>query len=428
LEEALHGTSAVKTAIPLIMLAWCSAGQDTPASSEANRLLPQTRAGQIEMERELKAAKLTPERTAGIELRLQQIEDARIVQRITGGVAGFRLKLGGLINRSGFAAGPEYYRQVLHEKARVSASIRGSLRRYYLMEAGFEAPSLADGHAFASLWAMHFDYPSVDYYGPGPNSHKQGRSDYLLEETGVEARPGVQPVEHLRLGGIGRYLLFNVGPGRDDTFADADRLYSEQTTPGLQYQSNFLVGGGFLQYDWRDNPGRPRSGGNYTGQFATYSDTLRGHYSFDRLDLEAQQYIGFFNKQRVIALRGRIQATDPHQGNQVPFYLQPTLGGGDDLRGYRAFRFYDNNSALLTAEYRWEVFHGLDMALFGDAGQVFDRWQQINFRRLRTDFGFGFRLSANNQNFMRIDTAFSNEGFAVWAKFGGVFENPRWGK
>lgn len=296
------------------------------------------------------------------------------------------------------------------------------------MEAGLEAPALAEGHVFANLWAVHFDYPSVDYYGPGPNSHKQGRSDYLLEETGVQATPGIQPVAHLRLGAIGRYLMFNVGPGRDDTFADANRLYSEQTTPGIQYQSNFLVGGGFLEYDWRDNPGAPRNGGNYIAQYTTYSDALRGRYSFGRLDLEAQQYLGLFNRRRVIALRGRIQATDPHGGNEVPFYLQPTLGGSDDLRGYRAFRFYDNNSALLTAEYRWEVFHGLDMALFSDAGQVFDRWRQINFRRLRTDFGFGFRLSANDQNFMRIDTAFSREGFAVWVKFGGLFETPRWGK
>ena len=75
---------------------------------------------------------------------------------------------------------------------------------------------------------------------------------------------------------------------------------------------------------------------------------------------------------------------------------------------------------MLNGEYRWEVFSGLDMALFVDAGQVFDHWQQINFR-IDTDYGFGFRFSVRNDVFLRIDTGFSREGFAIWFKFGNIF-------
>jgi outer membrane protein assembly factor BamA len=382
---------------------------------------PGTRAAQIEAARKAKAASLEPDEAKGIEHDLNVIEDKELPQRFSAGVGGVRVHMGGLITGSGFAAGPEYYRHLLHDQLLFRTSVRASLQQYYLMDAELDAPRLVDNHVFANFYAVHYDYPKVDYYGEGSHSHKTGRTDFRLETTSFRLRTGLQPIEHLKIGVIGEYLRENVGPGDSDDFASADRVYSEQTTPGLEYQSNFLNGGGFVQYDWRDHPGGPRYGGNYIAEFSDYSDIRRESYSFNELHLEAQQYIPFFNRRRVIALRGRVIATDPHGSNRVPFYLQPTLGGSDDLRGYRSFRFYDNNSAVLNAEYRWEVFSGLDMALFFDAGQVFDKWQQINLRRLDTDYGFGFRFNVGNDVFLRIDTGFSREGFAIWFKFSNVF-------
>ncbi len=388
----------------------------------ADRLAPQTRAGQIELERQRKAAELRPNPVSKPERVLDYVKQHKIVERLTSGVAGFRVKLGGMIERSGLALGPEYYRRdLLHDTLRLRTSARGSIHRYYVMDFEVGMPALADNHFFWDLYAIHRDYPHIDYYGPGPNSKKTGRSGYLLEDTSFQFTPGIQPFEHFRMGAIGRYLMVNVSHGREPQFASTDRLYTEQTTPGIQFQSNFLEGGGFVQYDWRDNPGGPRRGGLYEGRYTTYSDVKYGRYAFSRVDLEVQQYIPFFNQRRVIALRGKIESTDPHPGNRVPFYLQPSLGGAEDLRGFRPFRFYDNNAALLNGEYRWEVFSGLDMALFVDAGRVFDDWHQINFRQLETDYGFGFRFNVRNDVFMRIDTGFSREGFQVWVKFNNVF-------
>ncbi len=400
----------------------------TPSTPEADRAAPaasatpQTRAGQIEAERRQKATELQPDEPNRIEQVLNRIEDSRIIDRLTCGLDGLCIRFGGLITYSGFAMGPEYVdHSLFHGAATFRASAVGSTHEAYLTEMELNIPDLADRLAFLNLSVTRRSFPRVDFYGEGPDSKKTGRSDYLLEDTSLQVAPGIRPFAHLRLGGIGRYLLTNVGPGRDDSFISSDAQFTEAQVPGLDYQTNFLQGGGYVQYDWRDNPGGPRSGGNYFAQYSTFADTGVGRYSFDRVDLEAQQYIGFFNQRRVIALRSRIQATQPHSGDRVPFYLQPTLGGPDDLRGFRAFRFYDNASVVANAEYRWEVFSGLDMALFFDAGQVFDDWHQINYRHLRTDAGFGFRFNIRNDVFMRIDTGFSNEGFAVWLKFNNVF-------
>jgi outer membrane protein assembly factor BamA len=202
----------------------------------------------------------------------------------------------------------------------------------------------------------------------------------------------VQPFRRLRLGAEARYLLVNVGPGRDTAYASADQLYSEAAAPGILHQSNFIVGGGFVQFDWRDRPLFPHSGGYYSARFMTYDSQTPG-YSFGRFDLEAHHYIPFFNERRTIALRGRIQADDRYAGDRVPFYLQPTLGGDSDLRGYRPFRFYDNASAVLNAEYRWQVFYGMEMALFADAGSVFDRWQQTTSKAGPRNTSFGWSKS-----------------------------------
>jgi hypothetical protein len=383
---------------------------------------PMTRAGQIEQQRQQKAAQLEPDEPSRIEHVLIVIKDKKIVERITAGIAGFRVHMGGLITGSGFAVGPEYYRHdLLHNQVSVRASARGSLQKFYLMDAELSLPRLADEHLFINLYGVHRNYPHIDYYGPGPNSAKSGRTSWGLEDTGFQTTMGVQPVHGLRIGGIGRYLLTNVFRGHDDRFAPTDRVFTERTTPGIQFQTDYLQGGGFVQFDWRDNPGGPRHGGNYFAQYATYSDIERRQFSFDRVDLEAQQYIPFFNQRRVIALRGKLEATSPHLGNLVPFYMQPTLGGSEDLRGFRPFRFYDNNAVILNGEYRWEVFSGLDMALFVDAGQVFSDWHRINYRHLKSDAGFGFRFNVRNDVFLRIDTAFSREGFQTWFKFSNIF-------
>lgn len=280
---------------------------------------------------------------------------------------------------------------------------------------------MADGRLFGDFHATHFDYPRVEYYGPGQKSQIRGRSVYRLEDTAFDVRGWVRPLRRLSLGVTGRYLLVNVGPGVHDEFGSADKIYTESTTPGISKQTNFLRAGAFAQYDYRDNPIRRRWGGNYIAQVFTYSDRELHRNSFNRLDLEAQQYVSFFNGRHSLAVRARSILTDAHHGQVVPFYLQPYLGRGDDLRGFAPFRFYDSNSILFNGEYRWAIFNGLDMALFADAGKVFHRLSEWNVHRMQADFGFGLRPYMSGKVAARIDVAFSHEGYHAWLKFENIF-------
>ena len=381
-----------------------------------------SRVAEIEAARQKKAQQLKPDELSRLERILGGARDKKLLERFTAGIAGFRVKLGGLTTGSGFALGPEYLRRDLADGAViVRGSARASAKKFQLFDLQLSLPKLARERLFLDLYSVHRNYPRIDYYGPGPDSAKTGRSAFRLEDTAYDATAGVKPLRRLRLGGTLGYLQVNVGPGADRRFVSTDRIFGPAGTPGIDRQTDFLRGGVFAQFDWRDHPGGPRRGGNYVVHYSAYSDRDLGLHSFRKLDLEVQQYIGFFNERRVIALRGKSVLTYPGKGQRVPFYLQPALGGSDDLRGFRPFRFYDDNLIVFNGEYRWETFSGLDMALFADAGKVFHRRAQWNLKDLEGTVGFGLRFNVQNSVFMRIDVGFSHEGYQVWVKFNNVF-------
>ncbi len=232
---------------------------------------------------------------------------------------------------------------------------------------------------------------------------------------------GMHPARHLTLGSSAGYLFNNIGAGTDSRYASAESIYSAAQAPGIDVQANYSRVGGFAQYDWRDNPGGPRRGGNYFAQFSDYRDRTFGLANFRRLDLEAQQFISVLNQRRVFAVRARSTLTYRDGNQPIPFYMQPSLGGSEDLRGYRPFRFRDDNLFVMNAEYRYEIFSGLDMALFGDAGKVFHHKSDFDLANLESDAGFGFRFNVRDQTFLRLDVGFSHEGFQIWVRFNNVF-------
>ena len=120
-------------------------------------------------------------------------------------------------------------------------------------------------------------------------------------------------------------------------------------------------------------------------------------------------------------LRGSSSLTTTSDNQRVPFYLQPTLGGPDTLRGYRVNRFYGDNSVMVNAEYRWQLSALVDMVAFADGGKVFNRWEQWNLHGLQSDAGFGLRFRGRSKVVFSFDTGFSHEGFQIWFRANNLF-------
>jgi Omp85 superfamily domain len=376
-----------------------------------------SRADQIQAQRQEKANYLKPDEPTKIEKRFSQLET--FIRR-----SPIKAAVGGLAPGAGLALGSTL---VLHNSDRVVSELWGgvSVRKFYTVGTGVELPNVTSHGVNLALEASHSDAPQLDYYGSGPNSSESNRTDYRREDTLFELRAGLRAHHHVTPEcGIGE-LLLNVGPGTSDSIPSTESVFGPAEAPGVNVQSNYLLAGCSAQLDLRDLPGDPHSGTYAAAGYWRYLAQDFDPFSFNRFVATAEQYIPFFNKKRVIALRGITELNFHDEDEVVPFYMQARLGSDDTLRGFHRNRFYDDNSISFNAEYRWEIFFGFDMALFADAGKVFHRPGEISLTNLETDAGFGLRFKDRSSVLARVDVGFSREGFQVWLKFGKLFSWPR---
>jgi len=384
----------------------------------------ESRTDLIESARTQKEASLTPEEPPKAEAGIESIEHSIPYRLLTGELDGFGLGFGTIIPGSGFAIRPRYTRtDLLGGRLTMRIDALGAVNQSYAGGFALAMPNLFAGHAFWDFSVTHRDISEMPYYGPGPNSRKTGRSDYRLEDTNVEFRPGLRIYKGLSASFIGSYLADNVGPGHASRYISTEKQYGPDAAPGIDHQTDFWRGGGLIVYDWRDQPSGTTSGGRYSAQYVRYLDQNLSRYSFMRVDLDAWQYIPLFNHTHAIALHGASTLTDTNGTQQVPFYLQPTLGGPDTLRGYRFDRFYGNNSTMASAEYYWDASPILRMVAFADGGKVFNSWNQWNFHAIQTDVGFGFRFHGQFRNVFSLDTGFSHEGFQIWFRMNNALQS-----
>lgn len=400
---------------------WVSAVPSLPAQ------VVESRAAEIEQARQEKTAGLKPEKVTETEAQLLRFKERKYLERFAAGYSGFRAKIGGMVTGGGFGFGPEYYRDLLwngHLNFRASAQM--STRLYQKYEVQATLPRMAGERVYIDLLASHRDYRSIQYHGPGPDSPRV-RTNYRLEDTSADSIIGFKPGKWMKFGASAGATTINIGPGKDRRFSSAEQLFTPQQAPGIDRQTDFFRSGVFAQFDYRNDTLGPKQGGNYVFQYNWLNDIKLNQFNFRRMDIDLQHFVGLFNRTRVIALRAKTILTETDNRQQVPFYMQPFLGGSDDLRGFRPFRFSDRNMMVLNGEYRWEIFSGLDGALFVDGGKVFARRGQLNFRDLEGSAGFGFRFNARNATFLRLDVGFSHEGFQVWFKFNDVFNQRPFG-
>ena len=293
-----------------------------------------SRAEEIQAERQRKLEQLEPERASNGERMMNTIEDKKILERLAFGYHGLTLVIGGLQTGQGFGFGPQYLRTDLAGgDVTIRSSVRYAVTNAYLADAVLSFPKLADERLFLEFAGDHRNFPTIDYFGPGPDSLKEDRTHFRLEDTALGVTAGVRPFNGLEVGVRAGALFVNVGKGTDVDDNDRPRtedVFDPDAVVGLDVQTDFLEGSVFARFDYRDNPLGARSGGHYLARLSYFDDRKVNRHDFRRLELEAQQYVPFFNKRRVIAFRARTEMSFTNGAARVPFYMQPVLGGSND--------------------------------------------------------------------------------------------------
>jgi hypothetical protein len=339
---------------------------------------------------------------------------------------GFYPEFGNMITGSGWiSVGPGYRHHLFNDQAVVNASAALSWNFYKMAQARFELPHLAHDRVTVGAQAIYQDLVRVNYFGLGNDSFESNRSGYRLDDTDVFGYGTVRPKSWLsfngRFGWVHRPELSTM-TGWSTSYPNTLDVFTDATAPGLTQQPAFLHGDASVAADTRNFPGHPTRGGLYRFTAASYSDRDFGKFSFRRYEAEAAQFVPLMADKWVLAFRAWEVFSDTSGGNTVPFYLLPSLGGKNTLRGYLDYRFHDRNMQVFNAESRWGLFTHLDVAVFADAGKVAPDAGGLDLKDLRTSYGAGVRVHTRSATLGRLDLAHSTEGWRVVFKVSDPFK------
>lgn len=384
----------------------------------------QTRAELIEQLRAERAKSLSTYQPNALERGLLYLDEKRVLERLGQDLTGIYPRLGGFTTGSGITVGGGFRHAVPGtEHFEFDASAAISTRGYKSADLHVRAPAMLEGRLALDGSARWWDYTQEDYYGLG-ESCLCARSDYRYIGLGFTggARYRLQP--WLSAGGELGYLQPRIKDGTDDRFPGATQAFTDEEAPGLTRQPRLLFTSLFFDADYRDQPGNPRSGGRILFRIGSGRDTDPSReFSYRRTDLEFLHVFPIFDKKRNFALHMAAAHVDPlNGGGRVPFFLSPTIGGSSTIRSYRDLRFRDATFVVVNAEYRWEAFSGLDLALFWDGGDVGTTIEQIRADEFKTGWGAGLRFNTNRRVFLRIDAGFGGpEGARIFWKYAPAF-------
>jgi hypothetical protein len=385
----------------------------------------ETREATLEQQRAEKAQTLHPYRPGKLEKWMLWFEDVDPIRKLAPHDGfylqyGFRWKpVGG-----GVGVGGGWRHDLFNRNARLVLGAGISTRNYQMLMADFSLPYLVSNKVELGGLVLYRHNPQEDYWGLGQNSLEDDRVSFKVDYHNFEGRAIVRPVPWLEAGTrIGR-LDGTIGHGTDGRFPSIEERFTDATAPGLAAQPDYSYAEVFGAVDYRDQDDNARQGGFYSLSWREYSDLDFDRYSFRLVDLLLQQFFPIFDKKRVFAVQARLQsaATDNGAGQQVPFYFKPTMGGSTSHRGFNDYRFRDDAVTYFNAEYRWEAFSGLDMALFSDWGTVAPNIGRLKLSQLQNAYGVGFRFNTYRTVLFRVDIGFGGgEGVKYFFKFSKAF-------
>jgi hypothetical protein len=387
-----------------------------------------TRDKMVDAARDAKsAATSAPERSA-VERALYWYDNQYVLAKIFDGWHGFHFAGGGFPAGAGTTYGVGF-RHAFGADAvtqgpnalNIESTAASSTLGYRRVSAALGIQRLGGAPIDVRVQGGYSDLPQEDFFGIGQDSLRGDRTDYRLENTEAGVDVQWRPATLITVGSGVSVMSPRVGAGTDTRFPSIEQRFDTSSIAGATAQPDFVRTDASIGFDWRENPLHPHAGGRYAVQFSNFQDRDQGSFDFRRVTVDLQQYLPLSTRYRLIALRAAAVVTDASPGHEVPFYFQPTLGGSNELRGFREFRFRDRNSLSLTAEYRWEAWWMLDGALFVDAGKVASDPQDLTLRDLDVSYGIGFRVHSNRAFVTRLDLARSREGFIPLLRFEHVF-------
>lgn len=279
-----------------------------------------------------------------------------------------------------------------------------------------------EARVLLNLYAFHSSLNQVTFFGIGANTVPADRAFFGLRETVTGANvDALLPWGFHFLGELnGRWPT--IDPDHGQSSPSIEQLYTEATAPGLTRQPGFLQPGEGLEFHHQG--GGLGSNANFgaaydidwTANFQQFFAPSISSYSFRRLTIDSTNE--FYLKKRstsknspsstsqtlgTLQLRGWLCESVVPAGHTVPFYFQPTLGGGDvnkqrTLASYADYRFRAPDALLFRAQYEEPLpkYSFIGVIVRADSGKVAVSRGDIDLSHLRHSYGAGLTIRAGN--------------------------------
>jgi hypothetical protein len=274
-----------------------------------------------------------------------------------------------------------------------------SLNRFKVLETAIDVPPFSTDRVRVVATARWDDAPELHFFGLGMDAPSTSDATYGLRSTDVGGDVRVRGPRHLSYGVSLKYARVDPIDGTGDA-----------PTAGPTVASDWVHSAAYVEVDTRQSPGYTTSGTLYHLAVHDYAGQ-RGAPSFRRTEIDVRQFVPILHGNWIVALQARAELTAVPDGQAVPFFMLPYLGGRDSLPGFADYRFTDRDALLLRSELRWTPSPVVDMAAFVDAGSVAARVGALELGDMRHSWGLGARIHGSTVTALRLQVAHSVEGW-----------------
>lgn len=277
-------------------------------------------------------------------------------------------------------------------------------------EASYDIPSPLGPGTHLGLRANFSSDPESEFFLGGNDSEETLDETFFdRNQLDVTARLGFAPSEEgLRGQFSALYEHIETGPGDG-----AEGARFRQADLAGRGTVNLLTSRLSLGLDRTSGAPRTAHGTEVLLRLDYTQDLNADRFRYGRYVAEVRQYlpVGLFPDSRRLLVRARLEQAEPlFDGEDVPFYQRPSLGGQNLVRGFQYNRFQDDGSLVLNAEYRYPIWSNFDALLFVDAGQVFPKLRRVAFDRFHWSYGGGLHMLNQSGLSFRFEVAGSTEG------------------
>jgi hypothetical protein len=392
--------------------ALCVAGAAAPVLAQETGAA--TRQALIEQEQAAKATQLHPYEPNKAERFMNRLE-----YMLSQGGRRWHPYLRSAYSGGGFTLGVG---RTFHVSPYNTIDARGSytILGFKRAEVEFLAPRMFHRRASLSLLGGWREATEARFFGLGMATTRDDKMNFDFRQPYGSATFQMFPARRIFMFGGGVELTRwseHRGEGRTPS---VDSVYTPATLPGVGARTTYLHTQGTVGIDWRTSPGYTRRGGYYGVTVHDYADR-DDKLGFRRVDYEVIQHFPILREAWVISLFGGVSNTFTKDGQDIPYFLMPYVGGGSTLRGYQSGRFRERNRIFMKAEWRIMNNRFFDTAFFYDAGKVTARRSDLDFDGLKSNYGVGLRFHSPFDTPLRIELARGREGLAFIFSFSPAF-------